>query len=42
VLAELRKLRQVDMSTGKSFLTEITKKQRNIFETLNVPIPKLT
>jgi transposase len=41
VLAELRKLRRVDMSSGRAYLMEITKKQRTIYETLNVPIPQV-
>lgn len=42
VLAELKKLRRIEMSTGRSYLTEITKKQRILFEKLNIPIPKDT
>lgn len=39
VLAELKKLRVVEMTSGKTYLTEITKKQRTLFEKLNIPIP---
>jgi len=27
------------MTSGKTYLTEITKKQRTLFEKLNIPIP---
>ena len=42
VLAELKKLRRIEMSSGRTYLTEITKKQRTLFEKLNIPIPKST
>jgi transposase len=42
VLAELKKLRRIDMSSGRTYLTEITKKQRTMLEKLNIPIPKTT
>jgi len=39
VFSCLKKLRQVEMSNGKSRLTELTREQRNLFEKLDVPIP---
>lgn len=39
VLHELKKLRYVEMTSGKTYLTEITKKQRLIYDALGVPIP---
>jgi len=42
VLFELKKLRMVEMLNGKRYLTEITKKQRTLYEKLGVPLPVLT
>ena len=39
VLFELKKLRIVSLSNGKVYLTEISKKQRMLFEQFDVPIP---
>ncbi|MBN1549892.1 IS1634 family transposase [bacterium] len=40
ILSKLKILRSVQMSNGKSHLTEITKKQRDIYEAFQVPLPK--
>ncbi len=42
VLNELKKIRVVEMASGKRYLTEISKKQRDIFESLKVNIPVKT
>lgn len=39
VIYELKKLRVVTLNSGKSYLTEISKKQRTLFEKFGVPIP---
>jgi transposase len=39
VIYELKKLRVVTLNSGKSYLTEISKKQRMLFEKFGVPIP---
>ena len=39
VLAELKKLRLVTLMSGRTYLTEISKRQRNLFEKFDVPIP---
>jgi transposase len=39
IIFELKKLRTVEMLNGKSYLTEVSKKQRNIFETFNINVP---
>jgi len=39
VLAELKKLRLVEMTSGRRYLTEVSKRQRLLFEVLNVPVP---
>ncbi len=41
VLAELKTLRFVEMTSGKTFLTEMTKRQRTLLENLQVPPPAL-
>jgi transposase len=42
VLYELKKLKLVELSNGKSLLTEISKRQRILYQKLNVPIPAVT
>lgn len=42
VLYELKKLKLVELSNGKSLLTEISKRQRILYQKLNVPIPAAT
>ncbi|MBP7868072.1 MAG: IS1634 family transposase [Acidobacteria bacterium] len=42
VLAELKTLRSVEMTSGKSYLTEMTKRQRTLLEKLKVPPPPVT
>lgn len=42
VLYELKKLRLVEMLNGKKYLTEITKKQRTLYEKFGIPLPVLT
>jgi transposase len=39
VLFELKKLRVVKMTNGKEYLTEVSKKQRTLFEKFEVPVP---
>ncbi len=39
-LNEIRKIRVVEMNTGNSFLTEISKKQKTLFDKLQIPLPK--
>ena len=39
VFFELKKLRIVTLTNGKSYLTEISKRQRNLFEKFEVPVP---
>jgi transposase len=39
VLAELKKLRLVTLTSGRTYLTEISKRQRKLFEKFDVPIP---
>lgn len=39
VLQELKKLRMVTLSNGKSYLTELSKQQRFFFEQFEIPIP---
>jgi transposase len=39
VIYELKKLRVVTLNSGKYYLTEISKKQRMLFEKFGVPIP---
>jgi len=39
VLSELKKLRYVEMTRGRCYLTEVTKRQRILFESLEVPVP---
>lgn len=39
VLFELKKLRIVTLTNGKSYLTEVSKRQRNLFEKFEVPVP---
>jgi len=39
VFFELKKLRIVTLTNGKSYLTEVSKKQRNLFEKFEVPVP---
>ena len=39
VLAELKKLRLVTLTSGRTYLTEISKRQRTLFEKFDVPIP---
>ncbi len=42
VFYELKKLRVVTLNNGNSYLTEVSKKQRNLFEQFEVPIPVKT
>ncbi len=42
VLFELKKLRQVEMMNGQRYLTEMTKRQRSLYEALEVPLPDMT
>ncbi|NOY65444.1 MAG: IS1634 family transposase [Nitrospirae bacterium] len=42
VLYELKKLRLVEMLNGKKYLTEITKKQRTLYEKFGIPLPVIT
>lgn len=39
VIYELKKLRAVTLNSGKSYLTEISKKQKMLLEKFDVPIP---
>jgi len=39
VFYELKKLRAVTLNSGKSYLTEVSKKQRILFEKFDVPVP---
>lgn len=39
VFFELKKLRIVTLTNGKNYLTEVSKKQRNLFEKFEIPIP---
>ena len=39
VFFELKKLRVVKMTNGKEYLTEVSKKQRTLFEKFEVPVP---
>ena len=39
VFFELKKLRRVEMTSGKEYLTEVSKKQRTLFEKFEVPVP---
>ena len=39
VFSELKKLRTVKMTNGKEYLTEMSKKQRTLFEKFEVPVP---
>jgi aspartate 1-decarboxylase len=41
MLYELKKIRIVEMKNGKRVLTEISKRQRRIFKTLEVDVPTL-
>lgn len=42
ILYELRKLRSVEMTSGKTYTTEITKRQRTLLQSLNIDEPTLT
>lgn len=42
VLAELKTLRSVEMTSGRSYLTEMTKRQRTLMENLRIPLPVAT
>ena len=42
VLYELKKLKLVELSNGKSLLTEISKRPRILYQKLTVPIPAAT
>lgn len=42
VLYELKKIKVVEMLNGKRYLTEVTKKQRTIYEKLGIPLPMLS
>ncbi len=39
VFNELKKLRVVRLRNGKGYLTEVTRRQRTLFEKFNIPIP---
>ena len=39
IFSELKKLRTVKMTNGKEYLTEMSKKQRTLFEKFEVPVP---
>ena len=39
VFFELKKLKVVKMTNGKEYLTEVSKKQRTLFEKFEVPVP---
>ena len=39
VFNELKKLKVVTLKNGKGYLTEVTRRQRTIFEKFNIPIP---
>lgn len=39
IMYELKKIKVVEMCDGKSYLTEITKRQKDIFKAFNVDIP---
>jgi transposase len=41
MLYELRKLRLVEMSNGKRVLTELSKRQKNIFKKFDIPLPTI-
>lgn len=38
-LMEMKKIRVVEISSGKQYLNEITKKQRTLFDQLSNPVP---
>ncbi|MGB3974886.1 MAG: transposase [bacterium] len=40
IMAKLKILRSVTLSNGKTYLTEMTKKQRDILTAFNIPLPK--
>jgi hypothetical protein len=42
VFYELKKLRVVTLNRGKSYLIEVSKKQRFLFEQFEVPVPVAT
>ena len=42
LLSELKKIRMVEMENGKKFLTEVSKKQREILQKFSLPLPNLT
>lgn len=42
VFFELKKLRVVTLNNGKNYLTEVSKRQRNLFEKFEVPVPVAT
>lgn len=42
VLLELKKIRRVTMSNGKAYLTEISKRQRFLYEQFEIDIPFAT
>jgi transposase len=39
VFADLKKLRIVTLTSGRTMLTEITKRQRTLFQKFDVPLP---
>jgi len=39
VFAELRKVKQMEMADGTQFMTELTRKQRMLYEAFKVPLP---
>ena len=39
IMYELKKIKVVEMCNGKSYLTEITKRQKDIFKAFNIDIP---
>jgi len=39
VISELKKLRLVTLTSGRTMMTEITKKQRTLFQKFDVPLP---
>ena len=39
VFCDLKKLRLVTLTSGKTYLTEISRKQRLLFEKFDVPVP---
>jgi transposase len=42
IFALLKKVKRIELTNGEIMMTELTKKQRTLYEKLNIPIPKGT